>query len=498
MENKYLQCEDHQHGVIVKKFSQRLTAAVLASLAFTSQAESNQLELEKCFVEGVKSQALCGVLDVAENPNQALSDTNKVPLNIVVLPKFKEESKALPVMFLAGGPGQAATELAGVLNKPLWEVRQQHDIILVDQRGTGKSNGMRCPEADQDGLSINDEALDMKQEVAKCLAEIGDRYLPSYSTYQAVEDFEAVREALGHKQIHIIGGSYGTRSGFAYLKNHPESIKTATLDSTAPMDMVIGFFGKHAESAFDLLIEDCQAHPHCVKAFPDLKQDYLTLLDRVSKGPIEQEIYHPKTGEKVNLLLTKSKITGAVRSLMYNLAPRQIVPFAVHRAAQGDYRSLAALMASESPSSGIYSGLMMNIVCNEDMPRATPDMFVNDADNYFDGKLGYSTFTDICEHWPKWQAPADFAEPVKTSVPVLLFSGKYDPVTPPKNAELALPHLDNAKHVVIENGAHVPSLAICMEAIESFLSTADLAQVDFACAKEPIAEMFLTDLNQIH
>lgn len=483
----------------MKKLSQRLTLPLLASFALSAQANNTELNLEPCFVDGVKSEALCGVLEVAENRTQALSENNKVPLNIVVLPKFKEESKELPVMFLAGGPGQAATELAGMLNRPLWEIRQQHDIILIDQRGTGKSNGLKCPEPDVDGLVINDETLDIKQDVADCLEQFSNRHLPSYNTYQAVEDFEAVRQALGHEQVHIIGGSYGTRAGFAYLKNHPESIKTATLDSNAPMDMIVGFFGQTSQAAFELLLGDCQSHEHCHKAFPELKKDYLSLLAKLEHKPISAPMFHPKTGEAFDLLLTKAKVTETLRSLLYNLASRQLVPYAVHTAANGDYRTLAALMAQAGDQpGGLYTGLTMNIICNEDMPRANAEDFERDAANYFNGELGYSHFTDVCQYWPKWQAPADFAEPVKTDVPVLLFSGKYDPVTPPKYAEMALPHLANGKHVVIEKGSHVPSITMCANAIESFIKAADSKEVDFSCAEQTVAEMFLVDLNQLH
>ncbi len=485
----------------MKKLHHRLILPMLASLSLHAYAADTELELESCFVDGVKSAALCGVLEVAENRKQPMSEQNKLPLNIVVLPKYKEESKALPLVFLAGGPGQAATELAGMLNRPLWNIRQQHDIILVDQRGTGKSNGLRCETPEVDAISFDDDSLNMEQEVAKCLSQFEQYHLPSYSTYEFIEDLEQVRQALGHQQVHIFGGSYGTRAGFAYLKNHPESIKTATLDSNAPMDIVVGFFGKTSEAAFEMLVADCKAHEHCNKAFPELKQDYLSLLAKLEDKNIEETIFHPITGKKETLLLSKSKLTENLRGTLYNLASRQLVPYAVHSAANGDYRTIASLIASSSLSAeqngGLYTGLTMNIICNEDMPRATSEDFTKDANNYFNGELGYSNFTDVCKHWPKWSAPENFAEPVKTDVPVLLFSGKYDPVTPPEYAEIAMPHLANAKHVVVEKGSHVPSLAMCTDAIEDFLDKGKLDEVDFSCAEQDVAEMFLIDLNQV-
>jgi pimeloyl-ACP methyl ester carboxylesterase len=404
-------------------------------------------------------------------------------------------------MFLAGGPGQAATELAGILSVYFSDVRQEHDIILVDQRGTGQSNPLACDAVEIDPLTFDDSQLDIEKEINDCIQEFSDRHLPSYNTYQAVEDFEAVREALGYKQIHIFGGSYGTRSGLAYLRLHPESIKSAILDSNAPTQLVIGLFGKTSERAFDLLIEDCNNHEACDKAFPNLKQDFLSMVERLKQGPVKETIYHPFSGEQVEMVLTHQKVIESLRSLLYAIQSRQILPYAVNRAANGDYRTLAALIGQSSNSErqpgSLYTGLTFNILCNEDLPRAQEAQFANDRDNYFNGKFGYSMFKDGCEYWPKWEAPVGFAEPVAASVPVLVFSGKYDPVTPPAYGDMTVETLENAKHIVIEQGAHTASIRKCVKPIQEFLKSGTFDELDFSCASEVVPNMFFTNINQL-
>ena len=64
--------------------------------------------------------------------------------------------------------------------------------------------------------------------------------------------------------------------------------------------------------------------------------------------------------------------------------------------------------------------------------------------------------------------------------------------------EMAMPHLENAKHVVIKRGSHVASLTMCRDAIKDFLEQGKLEDIDFSCADKPTPEMFLTDLNQVH
>ena len=479
-----------------------LASASHSVSATATPSNSDALVLEDCFVDNLKSKALCGTVDVPENRQQPISETNKISLNVVVLPKYKEESKELPMMFLAGGPGQAATELVPVLDRTMYEVRQEHDIILVDQRGTGDSSPLECDAPEVEPLSFDDSNFDLESEVKECIEQFSNKHLPSYNTYDSIKDFEAVREALGHKQVHILGGSYGTRAGFAYLKLFPESIATAVLDSNAPMELVIGFFGKTSERAFELLVDDCNKHEQCAKAFPELKNDYLSLVATLDKGPIETELFHPVTGEKTKAVLTKSKVTEAMRTTLYDLGSRQMLPYMVNRAANGDYRFLAAFIGrsidSERAPGGLYTGLTMNIICNEDMPRASQSDFDTDKQNYFNGEGGYSNFTDVCQHWPKWQAPADFAQPVTADVPVLLFSGEYDPVTPPAYGEMALKSLPNAKHVVIQNGSHVASIRQCVDSIKTFMQSGSFNDVDFSCADKPSVRMFFTDMNQLH
>lgn len=465
-------------------------------------AAAQELELTECFVPNIKSKAQCGTFDVAENRSEPMSDDNKVSLNIVVLPKFKEESKEFPLLFLAGGPGQAATELAPALDRLLNEVRQEHDIIFIDQRGTGKSNPLSCDDEDIDSLTLDDSQLDLQEEMTKCLAQLSGRHFPSYNTYDSIKDFEAVRAAMGIKKLHLLGGSYGTRAGFAYLKLFPESIATSILDSNAPMELVIGLFGKSSERAFDMLLKDCNESENCQAAFPNLKQDFMNLMARLEEGPIKSKMYHPATGKPVEAVLSKDKVSEALRSTLYDLTSRQMLPYMINRAANGDVRFLSAFIGrtvdAERGPGALYIGLTMNIVCNEDIPRASSAAFKNDAENYFNGELGHSTFTEACQYWPKWDAPKDFAEPVTADVPVLLFSGSYDPVTPPAYGEMALKHLPNAKHVEIKFGSHVASIRQCTDLINSFLEAGQFDDLDFSCADKSVPLMFFTDMNQLH
>src|SRR5262249_48037132 len=95
-------------------------------------------KLHRCQLEGIGEKLLCGTLSVFENRETQVG--RKIDLNIVVLPAFDQKTKREPLFYLEGGPGVAATGAAVFYATDGKEYRRQHDVVLVDQRGTGKSN----------------------------------------------------------------------------------------------------------------------------------------------------------------------------------------------------------------------------------------------------------------------------------------------------------------------------------------------------------------------
>src|SRR5262249_22790503 len=101
-------------------------------------------KLKPCRVTGVAEELLCGKLTVSENRTTRTGRT--IDLNVVVLPALDQKRKAEPLFDLAGGPGAASTEAADFYAGPGKVYRRVHDVVLVDQRGTGQSNRLSIPQ----------------------------------------------------------------------------------------------------------------------------------------------------------------------------------------------------------------------------------------------------------------------------------------------------------------------------------------------------------------
>ena len=436
--------------------------------------------LEPCTSEQGPSDAYCGSFEVAENPNDP--DGRKISLNTVVLPAFNADSQPDPVFFLAGGPGQGAASMARRIDGVFQEVRRQRDVVLVDQRGTGKSNVFQCKfredqEAFQDSPSLTEA------EVEKCLEGFdGDPRF--YTTTIAMDDLDAVREWLGYERINAMGGSYGTRAALVYLRRHPEHVRTVVLDGVAPPDMTIPLFtARDSQRALDQLLEACGDNSECDERFPDLKDRLETLLADLERNPRAVRVRHPRTGEETEATISKRMVALTVRMALYSPLAGSLVPLAIDQAAKGEFAPLAGLMSSsEGLEDEIANGMYLSVTCSEDYPRLNLELVDAESARTFIGRDMLDSSTEACKYWPRGEVDRSYYEPVESDLPVLILSGEVDPVTPPSWGDDVAQHLPNSRHIVSPGTGHGVMMAGCgMRLIGEFIDTASAADLDASC-----------------
>ena len=391
----------------------------LSLLAPTASAWASQspLSMENCHLDGIKQQVKCGKLQVPENYQD--SNGAKISINFAVLPAIDNSQNKSPLMFLAGGPGQAAVELAEQLDQGFREIRKTRDLILVDQRGTGKSHPLQCEESRLKNIyEIIPEDLS-EQEIKDCLAKFnGD--LSQYNSENSIRDFDAVRVALGHQKINIYGGSYGTRAGLVYMRLFPDSLNSVVLDSVGPIEVPIGTFGKSAARSFELLLSHCQQEAQCNQAYPGLESEFAQVMQRLAKQAVKLTITHPRLGSKTPFILSTGKFVSQLRMQLYTMQTRSLVPLIIHQAFLENYQPLIGLIAATESGQGIYLGLTFNIVCNEDIPQITQQMFAFDADNSFGKNNSHAAWQSVCPLWPQYRPTADFYRPITANIPTLI------------------------------------------------------------------------------
>src|SRR6185369_16061502 len=318
-------------------------ALVITSLPCASTVQQNvpkRLVLNDCQIEGVKGTAKCGTLEVYEN--RATKKGRIISLNILVLPATGDKREPDPWVYFSGGPGSAATEDAAGLADVFKRIREHRDMLFVDQRGTGKSNGLDCPMYNPDDLQSYLGYFFPVEDIRKCRPQLEAKAdLTLYTTDIAIDDIDEVRAALGYEQLNLFGGSYGTRAALTYLKRYPKRVRTATLQGVAPPNEYMPLdFPLGNERALQGILAECAADEACNAAFPNLQDEAKSLLAQLIKGPVEVEVQKPNSNDRVKVKLSRDLAAEAIRYMMYNPVAATRVPLIIHSAAQGNFVSL--------------------------------------------------------------------------------------------------------------------------------------------------------------
>jgi pimeloyl-ACP methyl ester carboxylesterase len=438
--------------------------------------------LKPCTGDDTPVDALCGTLKVFEN--RATRQGRQIDLNIVVLPSLRADAAPDPLFFLAGGPGQGAAKMAKTVREMFRQVLTDRDIVLVDQRGTGKSNPLNCEDDDDSLQSFGRSDADDLAMLKKCLAGY-DADLRLYTTTIAMDDLDDVRAFLGYGQINIYGGSYGTRAGLVYLRQHGDRVRTAILDGVAPTNMRLPlFFPRDAQRALDLLIADCAATTACNSTYPNLQTRLPALMARLAKAPATVAVVHPRTGERGNITMTARSLANILASTLYVPIASSLIPALVERAEQNDFQGLLALasIGDNGGPSNMSVGMQLSVICAEDAPRITPADVAKESAGSLFGPYVMRLQQDACTFWPRGEVADAFYEPVTSSVPTLVMSGEIDPVTPPVWGEEVATHLSASKHVVMPGTGHTAGGTGCgLRLIRNFIAKGTTDGLDTSC-----------------
>ena len=452
-------------------------------------------KLKPCRLEGINEELFCGKLTVFEN--RETRSGRMIDLNVVVLPAFDQKAKAEPLFDLAGGPGASSADSAGFYAGPGKDYRLRHDVVCVDQRGTGKSNRLAIPRERTPSYYLSEMyPVDYVREMRHELEKHAD--LTKYTTSTAMDDLDDVREWLGYDKINLFGLSYGTRAALVYMRRHPEHVRSAILLAVAATDLKMPLH--HAESAaraMDLLLGECERDAACHANFPQIRDDWNNVLAQLEKQPAHVEYSPPgKKAASTRVEIQRGIFAEKIRSWMYDRSKAARIPLIVHHAASGDFAPFLKEAIGPSIPDFVADGMYLSVTCAEDVPFIDQDEATQlNADNPF-GNYRVFQQTRACGMWPRGEIPADFLEPVRLNAPVLIFSGNIDPVTPPKYGEEVAKHLPNSKHIIVPEAGHgVDGMTDpgCIDRIAiGFLDKGDAKNLDVSCVDKMAPPPFVT------
>ncbi len=465
------------------------TAAVIGACAVNLALAQAPLSSAPCRVAGLEEQVRCATVEVPEN--RVTSSGRTIALRVVILPARGQGSGPRQALFyLVGGPGLPATTLADLIAASHSATRATHDIVLVDQRGTGGSNALRCGlygSAGDIATYLGDQfPVDSVRACATRLGRAAD--LAQYTTSNAVADLEEVRARLGVARIDIDASAYGTRVALEFVRRHADRVRSVVLQGAVPDEVSLArTAARDAQRALDRVLADCAADPFCRTSFPALRRELNELLSRLDRGPLSVRVAHPRSGDSVTVALTRGVFADRLRVMLYSTRLSRRIPIVIHRAYERDWTPFVALAyeLSRVVFDQIDAGAHLSAMCADDLTAT------DDVQGTFLGDYRARMYRQACAAWPRAaRPPAQTAVPVPT--PALLVVGALDPVTPPRFTEAVARTMPNATVLTVPGMAHAGADGCVERIVAAFIARGSMEGVETACATKTQTPPFVT------
>jgi pimeloyl-ACP methyl ester carboxylesterase len=377
----------------------------------------------------IRPRLRCGTVRVPRG--HAHPDTGSFSLAVVVIKSAQQPSLPDPVVYISGGPGNPLTIYAAYQAGSPYAPRR--DLILIDQRGTGRSEPRLCPDLDRTLLEANlavaaegtaDAMIKRRAVYTTCRDQAIRRGidLEDFGTSVTVEDFEWVRQALGIERWNVYGESYGTAVAMTLVALHPDAVRSAVLDSIYPPDpvplrsIVVG-------DVRDAFFAQCAQDEACSVSYPDLAGTYRETLSRLDRNPLVVSVPPQLQQPDDQARITASLFEILVSQLLYFPTAYPTLPRIIQSVHDGDARGLGGLIASEMAAARLENRATNAAVeCRDRAHFRNPLPAGADV-------LDRTQLYGVCDRWSEL-GPAPLV-PIGANVPTLVLAGQFDPVARP-------------------------------------------------------------------
>ena len=422
------------------------------------------------------------------------------------------------ILALSGGPGQATSpftdQIAYLFRRPL----RDRDLIVFDQRGTGRSGLIRCPTLEGLGARL----FQVAGAAADCAATLGPKRA-FYTTPDSVDDIEAIRRALGVERLTIYAVSYGTKVALAYATRYPQNVDRLVLDSIVDLSGPDVFALDTIAAVPRVLGALCATG--CAQITRDPVGDLGALVKKLSTGFIhgpvvksDGRIHESRLGRLrlFDLLVAgdfdptlRAGFPAAVRSALAN-DPAPILRLAdradrLENDTVGSFNTavFAATQCEEGPLPWSRSSPLASRVA---AARARLDQVADSALGPFDRSTALleSQTYELCQLWPNALKEPTFATGPLPNAPALVLAGEEDLRTPVEGARAVAGRLPNATLLTVPRTGHDvldSELAGCSRrALRNFFDSLPVSQcrpVPPLISPEPIAPTSLSQVQSV-
>jgi pimeloyl-ACP methyl ester carboxylesterase len=388
-----------------------------------------------------------------------------------------------PVMFLDGGPGEGSLQQMLGAGFPFTSVLEDHDLIVFDQRGTGFSAPRPVCDLSESEVTTSLHPADggvrdaganaaLLAGIDRCHASaVASTDLSIFRSAENAADAEAVRKALGYPTFDVYGISYGSRYALTVLRDYPSAVSMAILDSVVPLQSdIVADQGVNIYRAIHLVGAACGSQPSCASKYGDVEAKELATLERVGAMPPKIRL-----SDGSSATVPPKLVANLLVAFMYSSETISLLPELVQELTDEDYSALQAAMDAQTTStSSVATATYLSVTCADQVPFSSLSALnqsLSAVPERWRQWLTPSVLYDICRIWNVPAAPPIDHLAVVSSVPTLVTSGQFDPVTPPSYGALAAMTLSRSRPVVFAGEAHASSVTPCgKDVLHAFLN----------------------------
>ena len=458
-----------------------------------------KFEPYKLQFEGQSVEAELGRLIVKENRNNPKS--NLIELAFVRL-KSTAPRPGPPVIYLDGGPGSSAINLARAPDyaRAFLKLREVGDVILLDQRGVGLSrpNLLRAATRPMptDAFLSRENAFavfkERAQEATEHFKSLGIDLL-AYNTRESAADVDDLRRALGVERVNLVGFSYGTHLGLATIRYHGVHLNRVALIGTEGQNHTRKL-PSTSQKSLERLARVVAADPTVGPKVPDMVGLLKRVFDRLEKEPITVRVMDRRKNQPVDLTVGKFGLQFIILIDLGDTNDLPVFPALFYTIDRGDYSVLARFVEKRYNQYGAGINMMTLVMDassgatkerDAEIAREAKDAIFNDTINF--------PFPEIGQFFGNPDLGDKYRSAIRTSVPTLFISGTFDNNTPPSQADEVRKTFKHSAHIIVENAGHESSLVDprVQQAMVDFLRGKDVSKVKISLPPlrfEPIPE----------
>jgi pimeloyl-ACP methyl ester carboxylesterase len=448
-------CSDSGDSKSVTATDGQVTAAAEATGDDVAFGSISQDDLSDCGKVPHRRGFRCGTIRVPwERADPELGTTR---LNFAVRRHYGKGPAKGTIFAVEGGPGYPSSGTASSYVALFAHLLRDHDLVLLDQRGTGKSGPVKCPDVERGNM----EEFVSLGECARRLGPIAQ----SYRTSASADDVDSLRRALGLEKITLYGDSYGTFLAQSYAYRHPDTLEAVVLDSAYPAYGEDPWYPTLPQDGVRNLKTACDRSPDCHGDAGKRLDRFVELLRRKRRGTnvlidslIDAAYGPPQTYLDIDHAIA-AKLHGNPRPYRRFELPGQAGFNHVRR-----YSHTAELAIGCNDYPMIWDKNASEPERRKQLEMAIRDYPKHAFDPFKPREIAAAPGAAYleCLTWPKpnenYEPAVDPKTEQPTKAPVLVVSGEFDDVTTPQEGKTVAGFFPNGRQFVYPNRGHVDAL----------------------------------------